>query len=82
MKPGERAVFYIQPEYAFGRGGSPPKVPPGTSVTFDTEIISVKCKSCSRCFSTSLYTPQLTHMSKFKIKIVFMNLHKLYQDQN
>ena len=44
MKEGERAIICLQPEYAFGRAGAPPKVPRDTPVIFDTTIIKLECK--------------------------------------
>lgn len=45
MKPGERAIISLQPEYAFGTEGSLPRVPPNSLVIFDTTILSITCKS-------------------------------------
>ncbi|NXJ83695.1 FKBP6 isomerase, partial [Trogon melanurus] len=39
MKKGEVARFYFSPEYAYGRQGCPPLIPPNTSVVFDVEVL-------------------------------------------
>lgn len=40
MKLGERAVFTIREDYAYGESGSPPKIPPKATLVFDVELIS------------------------------------------
>jgi FKBP-type peptidyl-prolyl cis-trans isomerase len=35
MKKGEKAVFTCKPEYAYGIGGSPPKIPPNATLIFE-----------------------------------------------
>lgn len=40
MKKGERAIFYIPPSLAYGEAGSPPSVPPDSSLVFDIELLS------------------------------------------
>ncbi|CAA9998207.1 unnamed protein product [Nesidiocoris tenuis] len=40
MKLGERAVFTIREDYAYGKAGSPPKIPPKATLVFDVELIS------------------------------------------
>ncbi|XP_030463597.2 70 kDa peptidyl-prolyl isomerase-like isoform X2 [Syzygium oleosum] len=40
MKRGERAVFTIPPNLAYGEGGSPPLVPPNATLVFDIEMVS------------------------------------------
>lgn len=39
MKCGERAVFKVHPDYAYGQKGSPPEIPPNTSLMIDVELI-------------------------------------------
>ncbi|KAK2980950.1 hypothetical protein RJ640_025099 [Escallonia rubra] len=40
MKKGERAVFTIPPELAYGHAGSPPIIPPDATLVFDIEMVS------------------------------------------
>jgi len=40
MKRGEIAVFLCQPQYAYGKKGLPPKVPPQATVTYEIELFS------------------------------------------
>ncbi|KAL2480804.1 Peptidyl-prolyl cis-trans isomerase FKBP65 [Abeliophyllum distichum] len=40
MRKGERAVFTIPPDLAYGDAGSPPSVPPNSTLSFDVELIS------------------------------------------
>ena len=38
MARGEMAVYTIKSEYAYGATGSPPKIPPGATLTFEIEV--------------------------------------------
>ncbi|KAH9738761.1 peptidyl-prolyl cis-trans isomerase FKBP65 [Citrus sinensis] len=40
MKKGERAIFFIPPVLAYGDSGSPPLIPPNSSLVFDIELLS------------------------------------------
>ncbi|KAA8517370.1 hypothetical protein F0562_017663 [Nyssa sinensis] len=40
MKKGERAIFTVPPDLAYGDGGSPPLIPPNSTLIFDVEMIS------------------------------------------
>ena len=35
MKKGEKAVLKCAPEYAYGETGSPPKIPPNSTLSFE-----------------------------------------------
>ncbi|GBG79509.1 hypothetical protein CBR_g29656 [Chara braunii] len=40
MKKGERAILTCAPEYAYGKAGSPPSIPPDSTLKFDVELLS------------------------------------------
>lgn len=39
MKKGERAILTCAPEYAYGKTGSPPSIPPDSTLKFDVEVL-------------------------------------------
>lgn len=41
MTVGERALVFLHPDFAFGRGGRQPDIPANTQIIFDTEIVSI-----------------------------------------
>merc|ERR1719350_665801 len=45
MKKGERAKFTLQPEYAYGESGSPPKIPANATLVFEVELLSWTSKT-------------------------------------
>jgi len=42
MRPGERALLTISPEYGYGSAGSPPRIPPNATLEFDVELVRVQ----------------------------------------
>ncbi|CAI6003243.1 unnamed protein product [Closterium sp. NIES-65] len=40
MKKGEKSVFTIKPEYAYGEAGSPPTIPANATLKFEVELLS------------------------------------------
>mmetsp|Transcript_34068 Transcript_34068/g.59406 ORF Transcript_34068/g.59406 Transcript_34068/m.59406 type:complete len:401 (-) Transcript_34068:1180-2382(-) len=42
MKQGERALFVCRSEYAYGKKGFPPMIPPSSTLKFEIELISFK----------------------------------------
>jgi peptidylprolyl isomerase len=44
MRVGEKAVLECAPEYAYGANGSPPKIPPNATLTFDVELLGFEAK--------------------------------------
>jgi hypothetical protein len=45
MKKGEKAVLTCAPEYAYGASGSPPKIPPNSTLKFDVELLGFGLES-------------------------------------
>ena len=39
MKVGEKAMLEITPEYGYGASGSPPKIPPNSTLQFEVELL-------------------------------------------
>ena len=44
MKVGEKAILEISPEYGYGAGGSPPKIPGGAVLIFEVELLDFQEK--------------------------------------
>ena len=42
MKPGSKWLVIVPPELAYGRKGSPPRIPPDTTLVFEMEVVGVK----------------------------------------
>jgi FKBP-type peptidyl-prolyl cis-trans isomerase len=41
MKVGEKARFTMAPDFAYGAAGSPPKIPPNSTLVFDIELLRI-----------------------------------------
>jgi FKBP-type peptidyl-prolyl cis-trans isomerase len=42
MSPGAKWLVIIPPELAYGRRGSPPRIPPDQTLVFEMEVVGVK----------------------------------------
>ena len=42
MNKGELAKFTLKPDFAYGASGSPPKIPPNSSLVFEVELFDFK----------------------------------------
>lgn len=44
MRKGEKATLICSPDYAYGAKGSPPKIPPNSTLHFEVELLDFKDK--------------------------------------
>ena len=42
MKKGQKATIICPPDYAYGRRGSPPVIPPFAQLKFEVEVVDFK----------------------------------------
>jgi FKBP-type peptidyl-prolyl cis-trans isomerase len=42
MRPGDKWIVIVPPELAYGRRGSPPKIPGYSTLVFEIEVVGVK----------------------------------------
>ncbi|XP_038675473.1 peptidyl-prolyl cis-trans isomerase FKBP5-like [Scyliorhinus canicula] len=49
MKKGEVCQLICKPNYAYGAAGSPPKVPPNSTLLFEVELIDFKGEDLTEC---------------------------------
>ncbi|KAL1116827.1 hypothetical protein AAG570_005297 [Ranatra chinensis] len=47
MKRGEKARFFCREDYAYGKQGSPPKIPPGATLVFEVEMVGWEAQDIS-----------------------------------
>lgn len=47
MKKGEKSILTCAPKYAYGAAGSPPKIPPNSTLIFELELLGWKAQDLS-----------------------------------
>jgi FK506-binding protein 4/5 len=45
MRMGEKAYLTCSPDYAYGKAGSPPKIPADATLVFEVELLSWKSQN-------------------------------------
>ena len=45
MTKGQKATLVCSPDYAYGERGSPPSIPPNSTLNFDVELLDFKDKA-------------------------------------
>ncbi|KAI3909088.1 hypothetical protein MKW92_028428 [Papaver armeniacum] len=53
MKVGEIAKIICKPEYAYGSAGSPPEIPPESTLVFEVELVACRPRKGSNAASVS-----------------------------
>lgn len=48
MNKGERATLYISADFAYGKDGHPPTIPPNTPLIFDVELLDFKAAELTK----------------------------------
>ena len=71
MKRGELAKFTLKAEYAYGKTGSPPKIPPDATLIFEIELfdwkgIYLSITLISDLFSELLFRDRILVALRFK----------------
>ena len=64
MKKGEKALFVLKPDYAYGSSGSPPKIPPNATLHFEIELLGISEEPPSKWD----YTPEQRIEKAFQMK--------------
>jgi len=53
MKKGEKALFVLKPDYAYGASGSPPKIPANATLHFEIDLLEILNEEPSKWDYTS-----------------------------
>jgi FKBP-type peptidyl-prolyl cis-trans isomerase len=61
MKIGEKAEFYILPEYGYGKQGSPPKIPGDSVLIFEVELFGIDLSTADMTVQEKI---QAAHQAK------------------
>uniref|UniRef100_A0A0F7H076 peptidylprolyl isomerase n=1 Tax=Melianthus villosus TaxID=377280 RepID=A0A0F7H076_9ROSI len=64
MKVGEVAKITCKPEYAYGSAGSPPEIPPDSTLVFEVELLACRPRKGSSLGSASEERARLEELKK------------------
>lgn len=64
MKKGEKSLFVLKPEYAYGSSGSPPKIPANATLHFEIELLEISIEAPTKWDFTS--EQRIEQAQKFK----------------
>ncbi|KAK4480281.1 hypothetical protein RD792_017738 [Penstemon davidsonii] len=64
MKVGEVAKITCKPEYAYGSAGSPPEIPPDSTLVFEVELVACRPRKGSSLSSVSDERARLEELKK------------------
>ncbi|XP_011495235.1 PREDICTED: FK506-binding protein 59 [Ceratosolen solmsi marchali] len=85
MKKGEIAVFTIAPDFAYGEPGSPPNIPPNSTLKFEIELLDWTGEDLSpdkdKGITRKLIKAGQGHSSPNDGGVVDINIVGLYDDQ-
>ncbi|RHN40274.1 putative peptidylprolyl isomerase [Medicago truncatula] len=68
MRKGEKALFTIPPELAYGKSGLPPNIPPNATLQYDVELLSSTSSKdiCDICMDGGLFKEILDEGEKWE----------------